>query len=70
MAKVKKTFKTPSGGSYTKMVESKADKKAKPKAKAKAKAPTTGAIQHKAYTYTTKKGKKVTVAAHTEKRRK
>ena len=44
--------------------------KAKPKAKTKAK--TTGArpgyraVQHKAYSYTTARGKKVTVPAHVE----
>lgn len=65
-----KTFKTPSGGTYQRMVADKTTKKGKAKAKAKAPARTKvasgQAIHHKAYSYTNKKGKSVTVAAHTE----
>lgn len=71
MAKVKKTFKTPSGGTYTKMVESKTGKKtAKKTSKKSTAASKTGMIHHKAYSYTNKTGKTVHVAAHDERRRK
>jgi type II secretory ATPase GspE/PulE/Tfp pilus assembly ATPase PilB-like protein len=62
--KVKKTFHTPSGGTYTREV--KGGKTAKKARKGKATKATGGGVTHKAYSYTTKKGKTVHVASHVE----
>lgn len=64
---MRKTFTTPSGGKYTREVGKKtAKKKGRAKGKAKGKVAVGGGVTHKAYSYTTKKGKHVTVASHVE----
>lgn len=67
---MKKTFHTPSGGTYTREVAVKSKTKAKAKSKAKAPARTKitagQEVHHKAYSFKNKKGNIVNVAAHTE----
>ena len=70
-----KTFHTPSGGTYQREVKERAPRRkraeigliaaGKREARVTARAGRTG-VQHKAYSYTNKKGSVVHVAAHTE----